>query len=74
MEALHPELDPLEEHRSLVVGVLVGVDDVAAVVGHEAGDGGHEPGPVRCGDQQAGRGRLLHCRQGSRGRWNAFES
>ena len=50
------ELDPLEEGGVGVVGVLLQVDDVAAVVRHERGDRGHDPGPIRTGhEEDAGR-------------------
>ena len=48
-EAVEVELDPLEEDAGGGVGVLVGVEDVAAVGGDEVGDGRDEP--------RAGRGR-----------------
>jgi hypothetical protein len=34
--------------------VLVGGDDVGAVLKEKAGGGGHDPRPVRAGDQQPG--------------------
>ena len=51
-EVVERELDPLEEHVVSAVGVLLGVDDVAAVPVHEVGDGGHEARPIRTGEQQ----------------------
>jgi hypothetical protein len=43
---LERELDPLEEDAVGAVGVLLGVDDVAAVPVHEVGDRGHHAGLV----------------------------
>ena len=48
-EAVELELDPLEEHAVDVVGVLLGVDDVAAVAPHEVGDRGDDAGAVGAG-------------------------
>ena len=41
--AVELELDPLEEHAVGAVGVLLRVEDVAAVPVHEVGDGGDDP-------------------------------
>ena len=60
VEAGELDLDPQEEGDVAVVGVLLQVDDVAAVPGHEGRDGRDDAGPVRAGDEQAGRGRGRH--------------
>ena len=52
------ELDPLEEHAVGAVGVLLRVDDVAAVAVHEVGDGRDDPGLVGT-RQQEHRGRAV---------------
>ncbi len=50
VEALQLPLDALQEDALLLVGVLVGVDDVAAVAEEEVGDGRHQPLLVAAGD------------------------
>ena len=52
VEAVEHELDPLEEHAVGAVGVLLGVDDVAAVAVDEVGDGRDDPGLVGARQQQ----------------------
>ncbi len=51
VEAGQAELDALEEHARLIVRVLVGVHDVAAVAGHETGHGGDEAWSIRRRDE-----------------------
>ena len=60
-EALELELDPLEEHAVGAIGVLLGVDDVAAVAPHEVGDGRDDARSVRAGEQQHGGGAHRRC-------------
>ena len=50
--AVERELDPLEEHAVGAVGVLLRVDDVAAVAEHEVGDGRDDAGLVGTRQQQ----------------------
>ena len=57
--AVEQELDPLEEHAVGAVGVLLRVDDVAAVAVHEVGDRGDDAGLVGT-RQQEHRGRARH--------------
>ncbi len=52
VDAVELELDALEEGAVGVVRVLLEVDDVAAVLGHERGDGRDDAGPVRARHQQ----------------------
>ena len=52
VEAVEQELDPLEEHAVGAVGVLLRVDDVAAVAVHEVGDGRDDTGLVGAREQQ----------------------
>ena len=54
---VHVELDPLEEDAGLVIGVLLGVQDVAARIEDELRDPVDEARLVATGDQQdRGRG------------------
>ena len=48
------ELDPLEEQAGRGVGVLVGLDHVAAHVGDERADRGHDAGPVGALEEEHG--------------------
>jgi len=57
IEGLQPfradlELDALEEAPGAMVVVLVGLEDVGAVLEQRAGDARHEPGPVGGADTQ----------------------
>ena len=54
VDAVELELDALEERAVGVVRVLLEVDDVAAVLGHERGHRGDDAGPVRARHEQDG--------------------
>jgi serine/threonine-protein kinase RsbW len=67
------ELDPHEEPAGVLVAELLALDDVAAAVGEQPGDGGHDPRPVRAGqgEHELGHRRALRERfraQGTSGR------
>ena len=61
---IHPvefELDPLQEDPLLLVGVLVGVEDVRPLAEQEVGHGSDQTTTVRAGEQQdAGAERFAH--------------
>ena len=55
-EAVELELDALEERAVGVIGVLLEVDDVAAVGGDERRHGGDDAAAIGTGDEQHGVG------------------
>ena len=55
-EAVELELDALEERAVGVIGVLLEVDDVAAVRSDERREGGDDAAAIRAGDEQHGVG------------------
>ena len=63
-EAVELELDALEERGVGVIGVLLEVDDVAAVGGDERGDGGDDAAAIGTGDEQHGVGHRPHATGG----------
>ena len=57
------ELDALQEQAGGGVGMLIGLDDVAAGGRDERADRGHDPGPVRALEEE----------HGAHGRWPSEE-
>lgn len=55
VQMVQVELDPHEEHSTLGVhGVLIGLDDIGAVLEQKARDGRYDPRSIRTRDQHAG--------------------
>ncbi len=69
VEVLGIELDPHQEQPRLFVGMLVGVQDVAAVPEHEVGNGRDLALAVRAGDQEDSGILHRHCGADTPARW-----
>ena len=60
LEAAHVPDEPHEEQAGLVLGVLIGVEDVSLVAEHEVREGRHQPGPIAARHEQRGPQVIAH--------------